>query len=176
MTRLPAQRRQLGVVTRGFCKLAARVTGVPEVHLFTTLGQHPRLFFSWLAFAGVLLGLGKLPRQDTELVILRVGHLRGSEYELQQHRRIARRRGIDPGTQAKIFEGPQAAGLTDRQRLLLTAVDELISSRTLSDRTRAHLQDRLGQPQLIEFCMLCAQYDGLAATISALRVPLDYPQ
>ena len=41
-------------------------------------------------------------------MILRVGHLRNCEYELQQHRRLARTRGMDAETQAKIFEGPDA--------------------------------------------------------------------
>ena len=29
--------------------------------------------------------------------------------------------------------------------------------------------------QLIEFCLLAAQYDGLAATIATLKIPLDFP-
>ena len=44
-------------------------------------------------------------------MILRVGHLRNCEYELQQHRRLARSRGVDADMQAKIFEGPDADGL-----------------------------------------------------------------
>src|ERR1700752_5257473 len=89
----PGGRRELGLFGWLFCKLAARVWGVPEIHLFTVLGQHKRLFWAWSPFGGVLLYRGRLPRRDTELVILRVGHLRGCEYELQQHRRLALRRG-----------------------------------------------------------------------------------
>ena len=63
------------------------------------------------------------------MVILRVGHLRDCEYELQQHRRLARSRGVDAETQAEIFEGPDAEGLTDRQRVLLTATDEFVITR-----------------------------------------------
>jgi len=29
---------------------------------------------------------------------------------------------------------------------------------------------------LIEFCLLATNYDGLAATISALEIPLDNPR
>jgi AhpD family alkylhydroperoxidase len=175
MSRLPAERRELGIASRAFCAVAARVLRVPEVHLFTTLGQHPRLLWSWLPFGATLLSVGKLPRSDTELVILRVGHLRGCEYELQQHRRIAKRRGLDAETQAKIFDGPLTPGLTDRQRALLTAVDELTESRTLSDVTWTNLQAHLDRQQLIEFVTLTGQYDALAATLITLRVPLDYP-
>ena len=172
----PGGFRELGPINWAFCKLAARLTGVPQVHLFTTLGHHKRLFQAWLPFGGVLLGFGKLPRRDTELVILRVGHRRGCEYELQQHRRIAKRRGIDAGTQDKIFEGPDAHGLPDRDRALLTATDELIDTRTLSLPTWERLSGHLDRRQLIEFVTLASQYDALAATLNALRVPLDFPQ
>jgi alkylhydroperoxidase family enzyme len=174
--RIPASPgpRDLGLVNWVFCKLAARRQQVPQAHLFTTLGQHRRLLWSWLPFGGMLLSGGRLPKRDTELVILRVGHLRDSRYELQHHRRMARRAGLDDETQARIFEGPDAPGLTDRQRVLLTAADELLNTRTLSDATWQALTEHLDRPQLIEFVMLTGQYDALAATLSALRVPLDY--
>ncbi len=72
-------------------KLGARTVAAPEMHLFTTLGQRRLLFWTWLAYGGRLLR-GKLPTIDTELVILRVAHLRACEYELQHHRRMARKR------------------------------------------------------------------------------------
>jgi AhpD family alkylhydroperoxidase len=166
--------RELGVVNWVFSALAARVMRLPRVHLFTTLGQHKRLFWSWLPLGAMLLGLGKLRRRDTELVILRVGHLRGCEYELQQHRRIALRRGIDTELQAKIFEGPGADGLSDRDAALLTATDEIIETRTISPQTWQWLSRHLERTQLIEFVTLAGQYDALAATISALEIPLDF--
>lgn len=51
---------------------------------------------------------GRLPRVDTELVILRVAHLRGSEYELQHHRRMGRQFGLDAQVQEAIFAWPDA--------------------------------------------------------------------
>lgn len=168
--------RDLGVVNWVFCKLAARRQRVRQAHLFTTLGQHPRLLWFWLPWAGLLLSAGKLPKRDTELVILRVGHLRNSRYELQHHRRVAKSRGLDEATQTRIFDGPDADGLTDRQRILLTAVDELAATRTLSDATWSQLAAHLTRAQLIEFVTLAGQYDALAATLSALRVPLDFAE
>jgi alkylhydroperoxidase family enzyme len=178
LDRIPSSSRlrDLGVFNWVFCKLAARRVRVPQSHLFTTLGQHKRLLWSWLPWAGMLLSGGKLPKKDTELVILRVGHLRQSQYELQHHRIIGKRTGLDEDTQARIFEGPEAAGLTDRQRALLAATDELVAARTLSDAHWTTLSSHLDRQQLVEFVTLAGQYDALAALLDALQVPLDFPE
>ncbi len=172
----PGGFRELGPVNWAIAKLGARAIRAPRFTLMNVLGQHKLLFLAWLPYSGLLLGpLGKLPRQDAELVILRVGHLRDCEYELQQHRRLARSRGVDAETQARIFQGPDAEGLTDRQRVLITATDEFVVTRSISAETWAALAAILTKQQIIEFCMLASQYDGLAATMATLRIPLDFP-
>jgi AhpD family alkylhydroperoxidase len=172
----PGGLRELGPVNWAIAKIAARRVRVPEMHLFTVLGQHRWLFLAWLPVSNVLLYRGKLRKQDTELVILRVGHLRNCEYELQHHRRLARSRGVDEHLQALVVEGPDADGLTDRQRALLSATDEFVVTRSVSEETWAALLRHFDRPQLIEFCMLAGQYDTLAATMTTLRIPPDFPQ
>lgn len=171
----PGGFRELGPINWAIAKLGARGIRAPKFHLFDVLGQHRLLFLSWLPFSAYLLYLGKLPRRDAELVILRVGHLRNCEYELQQHRRLARGRGVDDKLQAKIFEGPDAEGLTDRQRVLITATDEFVVTRSMSPETWTALSSHLTRAQLIEFCTLAGQYDALAATMATLQIPLDFP-
>ncbi|WP_431235000.1 carboxymuconolactone decarboxylase family protein [Mycolicibacterium psychrotolerans] len=171
----PGGRRELGLVNWGISRLGARSIRAPHMHLFEVLGRHKLLFLSFLPYSGVLLNWGKLPKRDKELVILRVGHLRGSEYELQQHRRLARSRGVDTALQDKIFAGPTAEGLTDRQSALLTAVDEFILNRDLSDDTFATLSAHLSREQVIEFCALAGHYDAIAGILATLRVPMDFP-
>jgi alkylhydroperoxidase family enzyme len=176
--RIPSSRRirDLGLINWIVAKFAARTVAAPQMYLFGTLGQHKRLFLAMLPFSGALLR-GRLPAIDTELVILRVAHLRNSEYELQHHRKLGRRRGLDDATQAMIFAWPKPADrLTDRQRALLDATDEFINNRTISDEVWQQLSSHLDRRQLIEFCMLAGQYDALAATMSALEIPLDNPR
>jgi len=68
-----------------------------------------------------------------------------------------------------------AGGLTDRQQTMLRATDEFILNRTIGDEVYQQLSHHLDRRQLIEFCLLAGQYDGLAATMSALQIPLDHP-
>jgi alkylhydroperoxidase family enzyme len=88
---------------------------------------------------------------------------------------LARTRGIDEATQAAIFEGPDADGLTDRQRVLVSATDEFVMTRSMSQETWAALSSHYDRKRIIEFCMLASNYDGLAATIATLKIPLDFP-
>ncbi len=181
--RIPSGRlRQLGPINWAFAKVGARILRAPEMHLLTTLGHRRFLFWAWLIYSGLLLR-GRLRRVDTELVILRVARLRSCEYELQHHRNMARRAGLDAHTQATILawpEVPEGDGprkvLSARQQALLAATDELIKDRSITKTTWDQLAVHLSRRRLIEFCMLATQYDGLAATISALEIPLDYPR
>ncbi len=167
--------REVGPINWVICRLGARGIRAPQFHLFNALSRHSLLFWSWLPYSGVLLYWGRLSRHEAEVVILRVSHLRDCEYELQQHRRLARSRGLDQALQQKIFEGPAAEGLADRDRALLRATDEFVLDRAVSPPTWATLSGYLNRKQLIEFCLLTAQYDGLAATMNTLQLPLDFP-
>ncbi len=167
--------RALGLINWVVNWIAAQVIRAPRMHLFTTLGLHRRLFRAWFVFGAVLYA-GKLPRPDTELVILRVAHLRDCEYELQQHRRFGARRGVPAEVQDQIFRWPHCDRLSPRREALLAATDEFVLQRTITRDTWDALASHLQPRQLVEFCMLAGQYDALAATISALQIPLDYPE
>lgn len=171
----PGGRRELGLINWAISRAAARKIRAPQMHLFTVLGQHRWLFRAFLPYSGLLLSAGKLSKRDKELVILRVGRLRDSAYELQQHRRLARSRGVDDDLQRKIFIGSNAAGLDQRDRVLLAAVEEFVTERTLSDSTYSALECIFSRQQIIEICALAGHYDTIAGILAALRVPMDFP-
>ena len=170
----PGGLRETGPFAWGFSRIAQRAMRTKRPpNLFTTLGRHPGLFRGWLFFAGRLMPRGKLPRRETELVILRVAHLRSCAYEWEHHVTLGRRAGIDAAGLALVQEGPEAVGWTPRERALLRAVDELHAGGDVTDATwsalRAHLDDR----RLIELVMLVAHYEMLATTIGTLRIQTD---
>ena len=121
----PGNVREAGLLVSGFARLAGRVTGTEPPAVFLTLGRHRRLFWGWLLFAGSLMPGGRLPRRETELVILRVATLSGNEYELTQHRRLGRRAGLSADEVDRVADGPEANEWGPRDRLLLRVTDEL---------------------------------------------------
>lgn len=137
--------------------------------LFTTLGRHPGLFRGWLFFASRLMPGGKLPRRDSELVILRVAHLRDCAYEWEHHVKLGRRAGVDDPERVRQDPGTWP----EREALLLSAVDELHHTRDLSDATWDRLREHYDDRRLIELVMLVGHYEMLATFIGTLRIPPD---
>jgi AhpD family alkylhydroperoxidase len=169
----PGGRRDVGLLNWGFGRIAGRVAGTEPPKLFMTLGRHRGLFRGWLWFAGRLMPGGKLPRRDTELVILRVAHLRGCEYEFDHHVRLGRRAGVDADDVARVVEGSGAAGWTPRETAILSAVEELHSTGDLADETWGLLRSHLDERSLIELVFLVGHYEMLATAIAALRIQPD---
>jgi alkylhydroperoxidase family enzyme len=169
----PGSTRELGRVNTAITKgIGAAVGGAPP-HVFTTLARHRRLFRRWLPFAGALMPGGVLPREESELLILRVAHNCGSEYELFQHERLAEEAGLSREEVERAGLGPAAEGWTDRQRLLLRAADELHDKRTIPRDLWDELAAILDEVELIELCMLVGHYEMLAMTLNALAVEPD---
>ena len=117
---------------------------------------------------------GKLPREETELVILRVAHNTGCTYEWVQHERMARRVGLSDEEIARVRGASAAPGWSERRALLLRAADAMHADGKVGDELWAQLSQILDEVRLIELCMLVGHYEMLAMTLNSLGVPLDH--
>jgi len=154
-------------------QVAGRVTGGRPPNLFLTLGRHPGLFRGWLRFAGRLMPRGKLPRRETELVILRVAHLRDCRYEHEHHVKLGRRAGLTDSEIARVADGSQADGWAPREQVILAATDELLANGDITDEAWSRLSGTLDTRQLIELVMLVGHYEMLAKAINTIRIQPD---
>jgi AhpD family alkylhydroperoxidase len=169
----PGARRDVGLLAWGFSRLAGRVAGTAPPNLFLTLGRHRGLFRGWLWFAGRLMPGGRLPRRETELVILRVAHLRDCAYEFGHHVRLGAGAGVGAPDVERVIAGPAAEGWSPRERALLVATDELNAGGDLSDEAWAALREHLDERRLIELVLLVGHYEMLATFITTLRIEPD---
>jgi AhpD family alkylhydroperoxidase len=170
----PGTFSDLGPINWLLCRALSSFAGTPDAHLFSTLGRQRRLFRAWLRFAGQMMPGGSLPRYESELVILRVAHLRRCEYELDHHVRLGRRAGVTRDVLERVFGGPDVEGWSSRERSLLAAVDSLVETKNIDDALWAALRDDYSDAQLIELCLLVGHYEMLATTISTLRIARDF--
>jgi|SRR5690625_738245 len=169
----PGSRREIGLVNQAICWVSGRVTGTNPPNLFTTLGRNRGLFRGWMWYSSKLMPFGRLSRRETELMILRIAHLRGSEYEFNHHVRIGRRAGVNADDVERVQSGPEARGWSAREQAMLHAIDELSASRDVTDATWQRLRGELDERECVELIMLSGQYESLATTIATLRIQPD---
>jgi AhpD family alkylhydroperoxidase len=165
----PGGLKELGLVNYGVSALAGRVIGGRRPNILTTLGRQRKLFRGWLFYSSRLMPGGRLPRRESELVILRIATLRECEYERRHHVRIGRRAGVTPA-QIDHLVDETWSGWTPREQAMFAAVDQFVDERYIDDPTWVTLSGHLSEPELIELLLLCGQYDSLATVLLTLRI------
>jgi alkylhydroperoxidase family enzyme len=142
------------------------------LNVFSTLARAPSLLLRWLVFASGLMPYGKLPRADTERIILRVGWRTGSWYEWVQHVRLGRMAGLSLEEIDALRQG-EAKQWTPRTRALMQGVDALVACQHLDEGRWQALRQHLSETQCIEFCLLTGHYVMLAMTLNTLGVAVE---
>lgn len=163
--------RELGVVNHLIARLGARVQGTETMGVFSTIGRARRLFKAWLAYSATMMPFGYLSRKETELVILRVAHLKDSEYEAAHHRKLGASVGLT-GAQIQAMEG-ESHGQTRRWGVILDAVDQIVTVGEVDESTWSALASYLSDRELVALVMLVTNYSGLATALSVLGTPVD---
>lgn len=169
----PGTRSEIGWINDLVCGASGRLAGSSKPNLFTTLAKHRGLFRSWLWFASTLLLRGSLRSRETELVILRVAHLEGCEYEFLHHVRLAERRGIEPSEIERVQIGPDAEGWSERESILLRAATLLHARTKLDDATWNALRMHFTEEQCLELVLLVGHYQMLAMAIGTFGIRVD---
>ena len=115
-----------------------------------------------------------IPLRDKELIILRTAWLSRGDYIWGRHNLIGQEAGLSPEQISRITVGPGAPEWDDFDRALLTAADELHTSRFISRATWDALDERYTEEQLREVVLIIGNYTQLAMfqnTLGALLEP-----
>ena len=151
---------------------ASRMDG-RVLNIFATLARHPDLLRRWLVFANHILGKSTLAPRERELVILRIGYLCQSGYEWGQHVLIARAEGMTDAEIRSAKTGPATPGLSDLDRLLLQATDELHADAHVSDATWQALSGHLSLQQMMDVVFTVGQYNLVSMALNSFGVQPD---
>jgi len=142
-------------------------------NVFTTMGNHPALAKDWLVFGGHILRRNSLNAMDRETLILRIGWLCQAEYEWAQHVRIGKAEGMTDADIENIMEGPDAKGLSETNRLLMQATDELHKDAFISDATWNALAKNYSTEQMMDLVFTVGQYNLVSMALNSFGVQLD---
>jgi len=148
--------------------------GQAEVfNIFKTLVNHPDLARRWLVFGNHILGKSTLPAREREILILRIGYLCQAGYEWGQHVVIGKRSGMSVADINACKTGPTTEGLSDADRLLLQATDELHADAHIADATWQGLSEHFTTQQLMDLVFTVGQYNLVSMALNSFGVQLD---
>lgn len=160
-------------VERLLGKLMPPGTGLEPLTLFRVLALNPELASRAHPMASGLLVKGSLPPRDREIVICRTTARAGAEYEWGVHAVFfGPQVGLDEATLDALAVA-EADTFATADRLLVTAVDEIHDTATISRPSWSALQDRYDDAQLIELVLLNGWYRTLSTLINATELPLE---
>jgi alkylhydroperoxidase family enzyme len=173
----PAEASQWSEETRAILGAATPAASSPDgtgpPNILYTIAHHPHLLPPFLAFTATLAMRGVLPRRDSELLALRAAWNCQSPFEWGHHVEYGLAEGLSEDEVARIVEGPGATGWRPRDRLLLTAADELHAHQQLCDETFAGLRDGWSEAQIVEITFVVGNYTMLSMVANATGVPLE---
>ena len=112
-----------------------------------------------------------LSEQMREVVILSVGAVWQSAYELYAHRAVATRAGFPPEVVAALAAGEPHDGLSGDERMAQRFTLELARDRAVGDATYTGTEAALGRECLIALTFLAAAYIATCAMLNAFTVP-----
>ncbi len=137
------------------------------------LAHHPELTVAYNRLITHALYYTTISTRQRELLILRVAHVRGAQYEWAQHVYQAGVVGISPEEVARVRVGPGAAEWSPLEASLLRAVDELLADARIGEETYAVLAGKLDAQQLMDVVFTVGAYDLFAMAMRTFDVDLD---
>ena len=161
-------------VERLLAKLMPPDSGLEPLLLFRVLALHTDLASRAHPMASGLLNKGLLPARDREVLISRTTARAGAEYEWGVHAVLfGEAVGLDRDLLDKLAGGATGADFDEGDLLLVTAVDELHDTATLTDETWRSLRSRYDDAQIVELILLIGWYRTLSTLINAAEIPLE---
>jgi alkylhydroperoxidase family enzyme len=148
--------------------------GVPPILLFRTMATNLAMTRALSGWGGYELGQDlSLTMRDREIVIDRICARCGCEYEWGVHVAFfAERCELTTEQIASLTHGSadDACWHTERDRLLIRAVDELHDTSDLSDDLYASLASVFSDAEILDLLLLCGWYHAISFVARAARV------
>lgn len=138
--------------------------------LFRTWARHMPMVDGLAGLGRYILANGSLEERDREVVIHRTTARLGAEYEWGVHAvGFAQRVGFDADQlRASVSGRADDPAWTDRDRLLVRLVDELVDTATVGEELWTELAAEWSDEQLLELLMVAGFYHAVSFTVNAL--------
>ena len=137
------------------------------------LAKHPNLLKAWWNFRNYSVAGGNLGKRQGELVILRVAFYLKSWYEWASHVDRSLKVGISLKEIQNVNKQLDPTDWSDKEFLLLSAVDQLIENKRLSKTQYKKLSGHFSEQQIMDLIAIHGMYLILGCMINIWGLPLD---
>jgi alkylhydroperoxidase family enzyme len=120
-----------------------------------------------------ILGAGRLDPSLRELAIIRTGILCGSEYEVFQHTKMARRMAMPEEKIEALSVGSSSPAFTDVERLVLKFTEEIVLNRKAGEETFRAVEARLSHEEMVELTIAIGCYVMVSSLLMTFEVDIE---
>jgi len=149
------------------------MASLPPLNVFRMMSGAGASFPPFMQFISAYLNDGVLPVDLRELVILRVGHLCGSAYEVHQHERVSRTIGLTEDRIQAVKGSIPNPVFSDAENAALLFADEQVAQVKVSDTTFHAVHAHLSDAQTIELTIVVGTYLMVCRFLETLEVELE---
>lgn len=135
--------------------------------------RHPGAYRNFVPHIKAMIAEGTIPPRDREIVILRMLGQCDETYETHHHRTIAATNTGMPAEEIDAALAGKGVCLTDFDRVLIRATEELLRDQKIGDSTWAALGERYCDEQKIEVVFLAGLYATMAMLTKSFGMPLE---
>lgn len=147
----------------------------PMINVFHMMSHAETAIRPFMRLGNALLFKGALDDVLREIVILRVGHVTGSTYEVHQHRIVGRNCGMTDEQIDAVALGAEAGIFDSRQKLAIRMVDEVIADVRMSDTTFSDAVSTFNSREITEILIVIGFYNMIAGVLENLQVEIEPP-
>jgi 4-carboxymuconolactone decarboxylase len=149
---------------------------LPQLNVSRMLAGSPSLFRPLTRVFNAYLNDGLLSDELREIVILRTGYLRDSEYEVVNHLRVAKLIGMAPERVAALRPGEAQDVFTDQERNVLRFVDEVVRDGNASTQAFDAVAQFMSPAEMIELTLVIGVYTLVSQFCATFGIePEDTP-
>ena len=149
------------------------LASLPQLNISRLLAGSSAMFRPLTQVFSAYLNDGVLEPELREIIILRVGHLRNSVYEVENHKRAAKVVGMSPERITAIEPGQDLKLFSTEEQKVIQYVDELVETGVVSDASFAAVSEFMDTEALIEMTVVIGVYTMVSQICSAFELELE---
>lgn len=149
------------------------LASLPQLNISRLLAASPSMFRPITRVFNAYLNDGVLDVELREIIILRTGHLRKSEYEVVHHKRAARLIGMSDERIEALAPGNDLSVFSAAERKVIRFVDEVVMDGAPSQATFDAVAAFMNPAELVEITVVIGVYTLVSQVCSTFEIELE---